>query len=168
MASSATNGNGTGTLYFGIGTETNNALGSAQIFTLDPNTGYLLTNFAPAGGLQSSSYIDAGSNAYYFDDGSLPACTAQSETSFFCPTSTTSLSAAIQGQNGTQSTVNFSIGNASTIFSQTSAFQPDLGGSSGSGSGTFAWGLPFFYGRTVFFGLEGQTFGGQNGPLIAF
>jgi hypothetical protein len=38
----------------------------------------------------------------------------------------------------------------------------------GPNPGGFAWGLPFFFGRTVFTAIDGQTTPGGVGPYFAF
>ena len=38
----------------------------------------------------------------------------------------------------------------------------------GPNPGQFDWGLPFFYGRTIFVGIEGQRAGGVTGPFWAY
>jgi len=153
-----------GTLVFGIDTQFNNALGSASVYTLDPNNGTLLTNFA--GVTLSTSVIDSGSNGYYFPGGSIPACKDQPD--FFCPSSVLSLTAEIQGLNGTLADLAFSVANADQ-FPATDAVLPDLAGSDSSSTPTsFDWGLPFFLGRPVFIALEGTTLAGQPAPAVAF
>src|SRR5262245_36031329 len=76
-----------GTLTFGVGTQSNNALGSAKIFTLDNRTNFT-TVFN--GQSYSSSFIDSGSNGIFFLDSAgsgLPACT--NRTGFSTPTAVT-------------------------------------------------------------------------------
>ena len=76
--------NAQGTLTFGIGTQSNNALGSAVVLTTD-NFGFFTTTFN--GQALSSSFIDSGSNAFFFNDSSLPPCVGGGEASrFYCPT----------------------------------------------------------------------------------
>jgi len=145
----------TGTLTFGIGTEPNNQLGSANILTLD-SADHFTTNFNSQ--TLTNSFIDSGSNALFFPD-SLPTCI--NNTQFFCPTSQpTVLSADMNGATQGQSTVTFSVDNADGSLSgnpESAAFG-NLAGPSGTyqscadgnASCVFDWGLPFFYGRTVF------------------
>jgi hypothetical protein len=52
-----------GTIYFGIGTQSNNGLGAAQLLTLD-GFGQLLTTYG--GVTTGGSVIDSGSNGYFF------------------------------------------------------------------------------------------------------
>jgi hypothetical protein len=151
----------TGKMIFGIGTSSNNDLGSATVFTTD-STDHFTTIFA--GQTLTSSFIDSGSNALFFPD-SLPACTAS--TPFYCPLSLTNLSAINQGATEGQSTVNFSVDNADNLFSTyvgDAVFSTLAGAegtsepcSSGSGSCTFDWGLPFFYGRRVYTAIAGKN-----------
>jgi hypothetical protein len=154
----------TGTLYFGIGTQSNNALGSATVYGLDPNYGTFVTTFK--GTSLSQSFMDSGSNGYFFNDASIPICTDQS--SFFCPTTTLALSAQIQGTNGTVAQVLFGVANADTIAAAVTVL-PDLAGPAGASTGSaFDWGVPFFLGRNVYIGLEGTTLAGIQGPADAF
>jgi Protein of unknown function (DUF3443) len=48
----------------------------------------------------------------------------------------------------------------------------NVGGPSGTCNNTtipctFAWGMPFFYGRNVFTALDQTTISGHNGPFFA-
>jgi hypothetical protein len=150
-----------GTVIFGVGTQTDNALGSAQWVALD-NQGTFVTSFN--GSSLSKSFIDSGSNALYFPDSAIPNCPG-SNSSFFCPASSQQLSASIQGR-----TVNFQIDNAVQLFNTRDAAYPGLGGTNGSGNFAtgFDWGLPFFYGRTVYVLFEGRSAGSQTGPAVAY
>jgi hypothetical protein len=77
-------GSVTGTRYLGVGTQTNNALGSAQVFAVD-NVGALDTHFN--GATVSGSVIDSGSDAYFFTTNSL--ATYSDYTFYYCPASST-------------------------------------------------------------------------------
>jgi hypothetical protein len=161
-----------GTLYFGVGTQSNNPLGAATIFQLDSEYGeYIDTQFA--GTDLPYSLLDMGTNFYAFNS-SITQCTDL--TGFYCPASTTALTATIQGQSavgsptGTQVSVGFDIGNADSLLPQnaTNAALPTLGGTGTTGS--FDWGLPFFYGRTLYVVFEERSVSGssQAGPYMAF
>jgi hypothetical protein len=118
------------------------------------------------------SYIDSGTTVFLFDDSSLTECTGANKD-FYCPTSTVSLSATIQGQNSASEAVDFTIENADTLLATTYSVLPDLGANPNvfSGEGfpdSFAFGLPFFYGRNVYTAIEGRSAGGVNGPYFAF
>jgi len=108
-----------GSLIFGIGTQSNNGLGSATVLMLNSD-GSLTTNYK-LGSLQSS-FIDSGSNAYYFPDSTIATCANNTAApGFFCPTSTLASSGTMVSPiNGTSVTVNFSVANANTLFSGSS------------------------------------------------
>jgi Protein of unknown function (DUF3443) len=151
-----------GTLTFGIGTQGNNALGSAKIFTLDNRA-----NFATVfnGQTYSSSFIDSGSNGIFFLDSAgagLPAC--KNSKGFYCPTTLTALSATQRGLSGTTTVVAFNAGNVDQVNSTFSVFAE----ATGANPGGFDWGLPFFFGRTVFVAIAGQSTPGGTGPYWAY
>jgi hypothetical protein len=151
-----------GMMVFGIGTQSDNALGAAKVLTVDGSG-----SFSTSYGSQSygGSYIDSGTNGNFFLDSAttgLPLC-AQS-TDFYCPPSLRSQSATIRGVNGTTSAVTFNVGNADALDGRLNAFSEVAG----PNPGAFAWGLPFFFGRTIFTAIEGQTTPGGVGPYFAF
>ena len=151
-----------GALIFGIGTQSNNGLGSAKVFTVNCR-GEFTTTFN--GTSYPKSFIDSGSNAIFFLDAAatgLPAC--RNSTGFYCPPTLRALSAAHTGANGATSTVAFNAGNVDTLNQTFSIF----GETTGSQPGGFDWGLPFFYGRTVFTAIEGTSTPGGAGPFWAY
>lgn len=157
-----------GSLIFGIGTQSDNGLGSAHVYTIDTtaqNFGNISTTFK---GQSYSSFLDTGSNAYFFLDSTttgLPTCPSP-ETGFYCPSSRVSFSATNTGANNASTTISFSIDNADTLFSNLAdTVFPTLGGPN---SGVFDWGLPFFYGRNVFVAIDGASTPGGAGPYWAY
>lgn len=155
-----------GTLTFGIGTQSDNVFpASANLYTLDPNYGTLTTFYN--GVSYTSSFVDTGSNAYFFTDDTIATCTDQ--PSFYCPASTLGLQASIQGVNGFNVSVPFSVDNADTDFATNSAVLPNLAGPAGTSlQGAFDWGLPFFYGRPVYVAFESSSAAGVAGPWVGF
>ena len=158
-----------GYLVFGIGTETNNALASsARVLTTNAE-GFFTTTFN--GQSLDQSFIDSGSNGYFFPDSALPGCAEA--TDFYCPATLTSLSASNEGQNGTTISTSFQVANLDALDYAYYAFD-DVGGTSGdfsnftSSTGIFDWGVPFFFGRTVFTAIEGRTAGRATGPYFAY
>lgn len=156
----------TGTLTFGIGTQADNAFpAAAQIYAVDPNYGTLTTLYN--GGTFGASFIDAGSNAYFFTDDTIPTCVDQ--PSFYCPGSTLGLGAVIQGVNGASANVAFAVDNADSNFATGFAALPNLAGPAGTAAANaFDWGLPFFYGRPVYVAFESNVAAGVAGPWIGF
>jgi Protein of unknown function (DUF3443) len=156
-----------GSLVFGIGTQSNNALGSAHVYTIDPNTGNFSTTFNNQT-YSNASFLDTGSNAYFFFNSTvtaLPTCPSPAN-GFYCPSSPANLSATNIGVNNASSAISFSIDNADTLFSNSNdAVLPNLGGPL---SGLFDWGLPFFYGRSVYVAIAGTSTPGGTGPYWAY
>ena len=157
----------TGSLIFGIDTESNNQSGTQTVLTLDPNTGYLTTIFN--GQTLTSSFIDSGSNSNNFNDLSITRCASNNSQGFYCPTSTLTFSATLQGANGTSILEKFTVANIEMQFAADPTFTafPDLGGTNPN-TGSFDWGLPFFYGRRIANAIEGYTTAAGTGPYVAF
>jgi hypothetical protein len=151
-------------MTFGIGTQTNNGLGSnTKIISVDPSSGYFTTVLSGST-VFAHSLIDTGSNGLFFG-AALPICnnTAQG---FYCPATAQGFSATLDGASGI---INFQIANAVTQFTNSPGFTAfsNLGGMNSDSSG-FNWGLPFFYGRTVYMAFAGTTSTAGAGPFIAF
>jgi hypothetical protein len=164
----------TGTLVFGIGTQSNNALSpSATVMTTDAFYGYVTTNISSLGQTDADSYLDSGSNALYFNDSNITECTNSSNApGFFCPASTVDLTATITGVNNGQTQVDFSVANANTLFTNENSFAAfsNLAGAAGTSAqamSTFGWGLPLFYGNNVYTAMENTDAGGTTGPYFA-
>lgn len=155
-----------GSLIFGVGTQSNNQLGAGKVLTTN-SSGYIGTQLL--GRTLSDSFIDSGSNGLYFDASTLASCSVQSGAwGFYCPAASTAFSATLVGANAVTSPVSFSVTSALTLFNNPAlSVLPTLAGPIGDRR-TFDWGLPFFYGRRVFFGIEGQTSTGGTGPFYAF
>ena len=154
-----------GSLVLGIGTQSNNAPASA----VKPYTSDLYGNFVTTfSGISYSSYIDTGSNGLFFPSpsaGLLPDCDSP-DSDWFCPSSTISLSATNTGASGSPSgVVSFQIGNFDTL---TSSFNNVFANIGGKQTGEFAWGLPFFFGRNVYIGMEGRESSLGKGPYWAY
>lgn len=155
-----------GSLVFGIGTQSNNGLNGATVYTTDAS-GNFATTFKSQS--YSQSFLDSGSNALFFLTSStagVPVC--PDATFFYCPSSTQSLSAVNRGSNGASGTVTFSVANADNLLHnnpQAFVFGDLAGPNSLSG---FDWGLPFFFGRNVFTAIEGKSTPGGTGPYWAY
>jgi hypothetical protein len=150
-----------GSLILGINTAENN-VPPAGIAVLTTNaSGFVTTVYK--GNTFTQSIIDSGSNGFFFPDASLPDCAAPLDP-FFCPANSVNLSATIFGSNGRQTSVPFQIANTEQLVNTRNAVFNNLGGD----FSTFDWGLPFFLGRTVFVGIEGQSSSLGTGPFFAF
>jgi hypothetical protein len=151
-----------GWLIFGINTQSNNQLGSAKVYEIAATgqfAGFINTTTTYGSTSNPSSFIDSGSNGWFFNDPSLTACTG-SAMGFFC---STAMLSATMGTAPASFTYSFCVADFKTLGAG-SVF-PDIGGPGTAGS--FDWGLPFFYGRTVFTALEGTSIAGNTGPFYA-
>lgn len=156
-----------GQLILGIGTSSNNQPMSVTMYPAD-SYGEFITSFN--GSTLPSSFIDSGSNGlFFYAPSSLLTVCSSPYIGWYCPQTMQSFTATNSGASGTPSgVVNFKIENASTLFSnqQNSAFA-ELGGTAVYGTG-FDWGLPFFFGRSVYVGIEGGTSTLGTGPYWAY
>jgi hypothetical protein len=167
----------TGTLYFGIGTQTNNGLGSATVLTTTSSTspngaGLITVNFNNAA--LANSFIDSGSNLYVFSDSALSQCTQKDYTDYYCPTSPVTLTTTLVGATGASVSANIVINNAYNFFQSNNAVVPGIGGPPSTFSQSnvypqsFDLGLPFFYGRNVYTAIENRPAGSSTGPYFAY
>jgi hypothetical protein len=165
--------NVTGSLIFGIDTQTDNASGTETVLTVD-GFAELIVDFN--GQTLANSFIDSGSNGIYFADTSITLCTAPPNdptsqiVNFYCPASTLTLPITIQGTNGTMTNnLTFGVGNTETMLNNNQDAYPQLAGTLPAGNaGTFDYGLPFFYGRRVAVAVQGAMTTAGTGPYIAF
>lgn len=157
----------TGELVFGVNAT---PIGARQIklgtdYLGKPNS-YLYVTTSYKGQTIALSYLDTGTNGFFFTDPSLARCIIAKSTNpsipdtlspWFCPASTQNLSATISdGDNPAlnQTAVNFSIGNADAVFATRNTAFGQLGGSPpASNASGFAWGLPFFFGKRVYLSI---------------
>jgi hypothetical protein len=158
----------TGALVFGIDTQSNNALGKATVLTTDPNSGDISVTYK--GTSFPHSFIDSGSNLNFITDNSISLCPSSGPTAtFYCPSSELHLTASTVGLNNMALTVNFNIGNADTLFKNTSftAFN-NVAAQNTADKTSIDFGLPFFFGRNVFTAIEGRNTSGGMGPYVAY
>lgn len=154
---------GSGTLVFGIGTQSNNTLSSSATRFLTSSWGDL--NNSTFNSTKVAAFFDSGSNGLFLTDSALAQC-GGSYVGFYCPSSTTTLNATVQGASTTSSTITFNIANAETLYNSGNYAFNDLGGTNGS-STSLDMGLPFFYGRYMYYGIDQTASGGQS-PYVAF
>ncbi|HSF67567.1 MAG TPA: DUF3443 family protein [Nitrospiraceae bacterium] len=160
----------TGSLILGIGTASNNQPSGVTVLPTD-SSGRIVTHFdlSPSTSIQQPGIIDSGSNVLFFSDSSIsiPLCTG-ALSFLYCPTSPLHFSAVNTGSSGSpSSSVNFQIANPMPLLSSGQAAINNVGGPAVF-PGTFDWGLPFFFGRTVYVGLSGKTSVLGTGPFLAY
>jgi hypothetical protein len=143
----------TGALTFGIGTQSNNGLGSATVL---PTSGTYVTSVLN-GTTNSNTFLDSGSNAYFFSDSSLTTC-----GTWYCEDA--SMSVSVESGSKT-ATASMSIADMTTLEGTLNFAFNDLAGPT---SNVVDLGLPFFYGRNVYSAIEGKQTPGGTGPYYAF
>jgi hypothetical protein len=154
----------TGSLVFGINTQSNNQLGSATVYAVNSvgnGAGYFTTNYK--GVVRNVSFLDSGSNGLFFSDSTIPLCTLSKD--FYCPPAPLALSVITTSPvNAATGTVNFVIENVDALDGSVTAAV--IGGI--AAVGTFDFGLPFFFGRSVFVAIEGTDPRSGTGPYWAY
>ena len=189
-------GTATGSLIFGIGTQSNNGAGSATALLPDPNTGNFAADFNNVvyndfnangpGGTGGAAFIDSGSNGFFFLDSAtlsnpppsgfginMPDCPSTSTAQgFYCPgviTTINNLTLLGETSSGTPlgsgRSVTFNVAPATSLFQTGGSAFNDVAGPS---SNQFDFGLPFFFGQNIYFGIEGQSTPFGTGPVYAF
>ncbi|MDE2304172.1 MAG: DUF3443 family protein [Gammaproteobacteria bacterium] len=157
-----------GQLIFGLGTQSDNALPATGLVILDTDAQGEFSTVYNGGTTSLPAVIDSGSDAYEFNDPTITQCTAGNFIGFYCPpVAPLSLSATNTGagSGGSPDTVNFAIEDPNTFVAGAAAL-PGL--AEGLGATTFTWGLPFFFGRSIYVGIEQHAAGAYNGPFFGY
>lgn len=154
----------TGSLVFGVDTQSNNQSGPQTVVFVDPNTAELTMVYK--GTNLAASFIDSGSNGIYFADTTLTACSSNN-AGFYCPTTTVNLPLGIELHGGGTFNTTFNVVSADSLTAGISAF-PGLAGSLPASLSGFDYGLAFFYGRRVATVIDGFATSVGTGPYIAF
>jgi uncharacterized protein DUF3443 len=151
----------TGQLYFGVNTQADNQIPAGfTVYMANPSTLTFSTTFRGRAGIPS--FLDSGSNGFFYDNPNLPTCLG----GWYCPSFLFGQKATnTEFGGGNSGVVNFNIDNALGLFLTGNAAFSDLGANTGPEA--FDWGLPFFFGRRVFIGIQGKTITGvaESTPL---
>ncbi|WP_144639663.1 DUF3443 domain-containing protein [Bordetella genomosp. 13] len=156
----------TGTLVFGIDTADNNVLlGKAGPLLRTNSAGDFDVVYK---GNRIRGFTDSGSNGLFFSDAGIPH--SRNSPDFYAPSGTQSISAMLFDRNAPAealgTSVSFDVANADALFNTGNAAFNNLGGDI---PGLFDLGLPFFYGRHVYYGLTGMaSTGGGTGPYVSY
>jgi hypothetical protein len=168
---------GSGTLYFGIGTQTDNALSSsAKVYALSPTTqNELVYNSISAtyNNVTYSAYVNSGEFINFFlDPATVAAAPAGAgitncplNSGFYCTSSAVILPFTAKDNDGDSAQVSINIGDGTTLLKSSVALQnggsntafSNLAGGYALANDEVILGLPFFYGRTVYVGIAGEA-----------
>jgi hypothetical protein len=148
-----------GVLTYGINTFTNNQpASSAQVIKLNSSLEFTTTYNSS----RLTSIVDTGSNALFFNTSAMSAC--QTDNAFYCG-SLTNQTAILSDYRQNSISITFNV----SSYDPSKQVQPQLGGSTGSFGLGFDWGLPFFFGKTIYFGIQEQSNSlNQTAPFFMF
>lgn len=160
--------NADGYVIFGVASESSNTPeSSVQILQIENGSIYplnIITNFQS---VNYDSFLDTGSNFLYFSNAILPNCT---NSAYFCPSGFVTENAIMSGNNGQGGTsniaFNFVIGNADALLHNNNTAFSNVGANVNLGNNIIDWGMPFYYGKTIYnvFAGESVTINGVNLP----
>ncbi|TXI93677.1 MAG: DUF3443 family protein [Neisseriales bacterium] len=161
----------TGTLTFGINTQSNNTVTSNVnlLYTRDSlfNASYNNTNY--------QGTFDSGTPFIIFSDNTLPVCTGEFE-GFYCPSSPMQINAVFTSYDGrNQVNSSYPLANPTIYWGNAIAGNTLLpyAGAPCAGCESFAdsiflWGLPYFYGKTIYSIFPGAMINNESAPALGF
>ncbi|MFM0550033.1 DUF3443 domain-containing protein [Paraburkholderia sediminicola] len=151
-----------GTLVFGIDTQANNVLNGtgAPLFRTDLNGDFTSTY---GGTVFTQTFFDSGSTVLFFPDTTIARDTS---SGYYIPSATVGRTSTLAGTNPASVTLGFNIANGATLSASGNNAFNNLGIYM---TRQFDFGLPFFYGRHVYYGISGRaSAGGGTGPYVAY
>ena len=157
-----------GSVIFGIGTQANNGLLTATVYGVSSaglNPGSFISSF------NNNAYpgsISSGANANYFLSSGITGYPGCATTGYYCPSSDQTVSVTNAGTNGSSGSVSFTVSNADTLLSSGNFAFSNLAGPGTGRTGGFLFGVPFFYGRSVYTAINGASTPGGSGPYFAY
>ncbi len=157
-----------GELTFGLSTQSDNALPAAGLTVLGTDAHGDFTATYNGGTAVLPALIDSGNDSYAFNDPTIAVCSTGAFVGYYCPAVAPQSAFAVNtgvGTNNASSTVDFAVADPTTFVANAAAFI-DLAG--GGGSTTFTWGMPFFYGRKIYIGIDQRVAGIYTGPYYAY
>ncbi|WP_063801166.1 DUF3443 domain-containing protein [Burkholderia ubonensis] len=147
----------TGSLTFGIETQANNRFAASQKLitmadgSLSVDDDHIFLDHA---------VFDSGTPTYVFPDFSVRQC-----DDFYCPESTLTETVQLKDAHGTRAAVDMLVGNASQLLATRNVAFKNLAVS--SYAEPVLVGMPFFYGRSVYYGFDRSASNGSE-PYVAF
>ena len=175
-----------GTINFGINTQSDNSLGSVTVYPLDQCADISPVNFNGTQYLDTActtgtggfgAFLDTGTNALAILDANtlssfgISDCSSSSNgAGFYCVTGGGTVTLPPITIPGSSQNISLSIADATTLFATGHAVFNDLGADSvvGGTASTdfFDFGSPFFFGRTVFVGIAGEAVSGVSASSV--
>lgn len=156
-----------GELIFGIATQTDNALPATGLTVLGADGNGNFTATFNGGTALLTALIDSATDSYSFNDPSIAACSSGAYNGYYCPAvapmSVFAVNTGVGAYDAT-STVNFAIADPDSFTANGAAFA----GLASGGTANFVWGMPFFYGRKIYFAIDQRTAGTYTGPYYAY
>jgi len=159
-----------GYLVLGIGTQSNNVPASVTKFSANGFAEFK-TSFE---GQSYTSFIDSGSNAYYFPSPgtNLPDCgpTLSILAGFYCPSGLYTFTGINVGSIGSPSgNFQFQVDDFVNFYNSPNYVDSAASGTSGGSlTSMFDIGLPFFLGRNVYVGIDTKVSTLGTGPYWAY
>jgi hypothetical protein len=159
-----------GELIFGISTQADNALPPSALTVLGTDTNGDFTATYNGATTPQPALIDSGAHLNSFDDPTMAVCGAGSGifVGDYCPAVAPQSVFAVNtgvGVNNASDRVDFAIADPNTFVANATAFINLAGG---GGATRFSWGMPFFYGRKIYLGIEQRVAGTYTGPYYAY
>ncbi|EDT42597.1 DUF3443 domain-containing protein [Burkholderia ambifaria] len=146
-----------GALTFGIETRANNRYSASQkLITTAEGRVYVNDDHI----FMEGAAFDSGTPAYVFTDFSLRQCEG-----LYCPESSLAETVQLKDVHGTPGTVDMLIGNASQLDATGNVAFKNL--AEFSYTEPMLIGMPFFYGRSVYYGFDQRASSGSE-PYVAF
>ncbi|BCG00689.1 hypothetical protein PPGU19_052570 [Paraburkholderia sp. PGU19] len=153
---------GTGTLVFGIDTQSNNALSGTNATILPTSIWGDMDAVFEGRSYSKTAFFDSGSSGLYFQSTAL----SKASNGFYTPAAPTGMSAVFTAANSATATVKFNVSNGVTLINSGNYAFNNLGVALFN---SIDIGMPFFYGRHMYYGISGQPASSAGaGPYVAY
>lgn len=158
----------TGTLTFGINTQSNNTLTATNNFATD-SVGDLNGTY---NGSSIYAFFDSGSNGNFFHDATLTSPTCTRSQGFYCPATTQTRTVKVGNFSGSPTTaITMTIASADSEVQSSVYAYNNLAGdftATRGGRSLVDLGMPFHYGRSVFYGFDRTIVGDKQSAYVAY